>query len=97
MPFPPAAERTPHPARIQNLKDGRWVANAENLVLAGQSGTGKTHLAIALGQKALELGYKAMQFNAVVSINVASIRLWKQLGFAIVGTIPNGFHMRKKA
>jgi len=66
-----------NPDRVLNLKDGRWVANAENLVLAGQSGTGKTHLAIALGQKALELGYK-VYFTGVSDlleqVNQAQVR-----------------------
>ena len=66
-----------NPERVLHLKDGRWVANAENLVLAGQSGTGKTHLAIALGQKALELGYK-VYFTGVADlleqVNQAQVR-----------------------
>jgi len=32
-----------------------------------------------------------MQFNFVVSTNEAAIRLWKQVGFKIVGTLPAAF------
>jgi ribosomal protein S18 acetylase RimI-like enzyme len=32
-----------------------------------------------------------MQFNFVVSTNEAAIRLWKQLGFGIVGMLPAAF------
>jgi len=39
-------------AQITDLARGRWIAEAENLILAGPIGTGKTHLAIALGLEA---------------------------------------------
>lgn len=32
-----------------------------------------------------------MQFNLVVSTNEAAVHLWQDLGFAIVGTIPEAF------
>lgn len=35
--------------------------------------------------------YKAIQFNIVVSSNIAAINLWKKYGFEIVGTIPKAF------
>ena len=53
--FQPSLAKGP----LKQLKDCRWVANAENLIFAGQSGTGKTHLAIALTMAAIENGYKA--------------------------------------
>jgi RimJ/RimL family protein N-acetyltransferase len=40
---------------------------------------------------ALELGFRAMQFNLVVETNAGAVRLWQQLGFDIVGTIPKAF------
>jgi DNA replication protein DnaC len=40
------------PAQVAELARGKWIANAENLILAGPIGTGKTHLAIALGMEA---------------------------------------------
>ncbi|MGF1491107.1 MAG: GNAT family N-acetyltransferase [Microcoleaceae cyanobacterium] len=42
-------------------------------------------------QTARELGFKAMQFNSVVSTNQRAVQLWQKLGFEIVGTIPKGF------
>jgi ribosomal protein S18 acetylase RimI-like enzyme len=36
-------------------------------------------------------GFKAMQFNFVVSTNQRAVRLWKDLGFHIVGEIPEAF------
>jgi len=43
-------------------------------------------------QRAIELGYKAMQFNFVVSTNEGAVRLWKKLGFNIVGSVPKAFN-----
>ena len=40
---------------------------------------------------ALELGYKAMQFNFVVSSNEVAVRLWGKLGFETVGRLPGAF------
>jgi ribosomal protein S18 acetylase RimI-like enzyme len=39
--------------------------------------------------RAIERGFRAMQFNFVVSTNERAVRLWQQMGFAIVGTLPN--------
>ncbi|WP_286235671.1 GNAT family N-acetyltransferase [Thalassotalea sediminis] len=43
-------------------------------------------------RKAIELGFDAMQFNSVVSTNNVAIRLWKKLGFSIIGTIPKAYN-----
>lgn len=36
-------------------------------------------------------GFKAMQFNFVVSTNEGAVRLWRKNGFKIVGTLPEAF------
>src|SRR5688500_8107969 len=36
-------------------------------------------------------GYRAMQFNFVVSTNDRAVRLWQSLGFEIVGRLPAAF------
>jgi RimJ/RimL family protein N-acetyltransferase len=41
--------------------------------------------------EALSMGFRAMQFNLVVSTNKHAIRLWLKLGFSIVGTLPRAF------
>ncbi len=72
---------------------GSHVANASYIVdenLRG-AGIGKA-LALHSISTAKELGYKAMQFNFVVSTNVAAVNLWKSVGFKIIGTIPKGFN-----
>ncbi len=42
-------------------------------------------------QHARERGFKAMQFNLVVSTNERAIRLWERLGFETVGRLPGAF------
>lgn len=36
-------------------------------------------------------GFRAMQFNSVVSTNGGAVRLWQRHGFRIVGTLPSAF------
>lgn len=42
-------------------------------------------------QHAQSRGYRAMQFNFVVSTNERAVRLWQSLGFDIVGRLPLAF------
>jgi DNA-binding MarR family transcriptional regulator/ribosomal protein S18 acetylase RimI-like enzyme len=80
--------------RPNNPGPGDHVANASFAVRADVRGLG---LGRQMGQAALReaaaLGYRAMQFNTVVSTNTGAIRLWRSLGFRIVGTIPAGFRL----
>ena len=74
---------------------GAHVANAAFMVApsAGRLGIGR-----AMGEHCLDearrLGFRAMQFNFVVATNERAIRLWEQLGFRIVGTLPGAFRLR---
>ena len=54
------------------------------------SGVGRSMAQHSLGE-ARRMGFRAMQFNFVVSTNTPAIHLWKQLGFKIVGTLPDAF------
>ncbi len=36
-------------------------------------------------------GFAAIQFNAVVETNTAAVRLWEQLGFRVLATVPEAF------
>jgi L-amino acid N-acyltransferase YncA len=71
---------------------GSHVANAGFMVSPSARGLG---LGKAMGehclQEARRLGFRAMQFNFVVSTNEAAVRLWQQLGFRIVATLPGAF------
>jgi DNA replication protein DnaC len=51
-------------ALIQELSSLAFVERAENLVLLGPSGVGKTHLAIALGYRATQMGIKTRFISA---------------------------------
>jgi len=76
---------------------GDHVANAGFMVApaARRSGIGRAMGEHALGE-ARRLGYRAMQFNFVISTNESAVRLWQNLGFRIVGTLPGAFrHARK--
>ena len=42
-------------------------------------------------EKAIELGYKAMQFNLVAVSNKGAVALWQKLGFEVVGQLPRAF------
>lgn len=43
-------------------------------------------------ERAKQRGFRAMQFNHVVSSNEGAVRLWQKLGFDIVGTLPGAFN-----
>ncbi len=71
---------------------GAHVCNAGFIVAADHRGQG---MGRKLGEHALQQaqiqGFQAMQFNFVVSTNKAAVKLWKNLGFKIIGTLPNAF------
>ena len=72
---------------------GSHIANAGYMVspsAAGQ-GIGKAMAEFSLVE-AKRIGYRAMQFNFVVKSNQRAVRLWQQLGFTIIGEIPEAFN-----
>ena len=46
-------------------------------------------------REAVSMGFRAMQFNLVVATNEAAVRLWRRLGFSVVGTLPRAFHHQR--
>lgn len=44
-------------------------------------------------ERARELGYKVLQFNAVVASNQGALRLYDRLGFQRLGTVPGGYRL----
>lgn len=72
---------------------GNHVCNCGYMVSSAARGRGLATAMCEHSQEiAIELGYKAMQFNLVVSSNEGAIRLWHSLGFATVGRLPKAFH-----
>jgi L-amino acid N-acyltransferase YncA len=82
--------------RANQAGPGAHVANAAFLVSASARGRG---IGRTMGEHCLSearrLGFRAMQFNFVVSTNESAIHLWKQLGFEIVGKLPGAFRHSK--
>ena len=54
--------------QIQALSMCHFVEHGENLVILGPPGVGKTHLAVGLGLKAIEHGYRVLFTTAAVLI-----------------------------
>lgn len=75
---------------------GSHVANAGYLVHPNQRGKGiaETMCKFSL-EEARRLGFKAMQFNIVISTNEVAVRLWQKCGFEIIGRIPKAFQHQK--
>ena len=71
---------------------GDHVCNCGYMVSSSARGRGlATAMCNHSQELARELGYKAMQFNFVASTNKGAIRLWKNLGYALVGRLPKAF------
>ena len=71
---------------------GSHVCNCGYVVAESARGCGVAAALCEHSQaQARALGYRSMQFNLVISTNVAAVRLWQKLGFAIVGTLPGAF------
>ena len=49
---------------VRELATGRFLAQAENVLLFGAPGVGKTHLAIGLGRAVVEAGHSVLVTSA---------------------------------
>ncbi len=71
------------------------ICNASYAVSRGCRGR---HIGEALVRHCLaqgkELGFRILQFNAVVRSNTAALSLYRKLGFVQLGIIPGGFRMK---
>lgn len=71
---------------------GKHVCNCGYMVSSKARGKGLATSMCEHSQKiALDLGYKAMQFNFVAASNDGAIRLWDKLGYNTVGRLPRAF------
>ena len=71
---------------------GAHVANCGYMTAVPATGRGvaRTMCAHSL-DRARERGFRAMQFNFVISTNDRAVRLWQSFGFEIVGRLPGAF------
>ncbi|MFA9273378.1 MAG: N-acetyltransferase family protein [Candidatus Aquirickettsiella gammari] len=71
---------------------GDHVCNCGYMVSPEARGRGLARMMCEHSQTlARQLGYRAMQFNFVVSSNEVAVQLWTKLGFATVGRLPRAF------
>lgn len=76
---------------------GNHVCNSGYMVSSQARGKGlATAMCEHSQEKAVELGYRAMQFNFVASSNQGAVRLWSKLGFDTVGRLPKAFNHPSK-
>ena len=74
-------------SRIKGLCGGGFVSNSSNVILVGGSGTGKTHLSIAIGLSILREGRKVRFFNAVDLTNLLEQEKIGQKGGRLVSQL----------
>ncbi len=56
-------------AQVKSLHEGRFLDTNGNIILIGGTGTGKTHLAIAMARHAIKNGKRGRFFNVVDLVN----------------------------
>ena len=78
--------------RANQTGGGAPVCNAGYVTGAAATGRGVARaMALHSIDHAKARGFRAMQFNFVVSNNVRAVGLWQSLGFEIVGRLPGAF------
>jgi len=71
---------------------GAHVANCGYVTATAATGRGVARAMCAHSlDHARERGFRAMQYNFVISTNERAVRLWQAMGFAIVGRLPGAF------
>ncbi|MCK6692081.1 MAG: IS21-like element helper ATPase IstB [Thermoanaerobaculia bacterium] len=85
-----SGERNLQSDTLASLADGAYIARAENILITGATGCGKSFLACALGHQACATGYRTLYFN----LN----RLSEQIAIAKTdGTLIKWLNLLKKA
>jgi len=71
---------------------GAHVANCGYAVAEGARGRGvASRMCLHSQREAARRGFRALQFNLVVSTNHVAVHLWQKCGMRIVGTLPGAF------
>jgi len=74
---------------------GSHVGNAAYIVSSAAKGKGVgRRMAEYSLDEARRLGFESMQFNFVVKSNDVAVKLWKSVGFEVIGEIPDAFRHR---
>lgn len=78
--------------RANQLGGGSHVANCGYMTAGAATGRGiaRTMCEHSLAY-AKSKGFRAMQFNFVVSTNTRAVKLWESFGFSIAGRLPGAF------
>jgi len=75
---------------------GDHVGNGAYMVSPESKGKGIGKLmALHSIEVARRIGFRAIQFNFVVSSNAVAVNLWKGVGFEIIGEIPDAFRHKQ--
>lgn len=78
--------------KANQLGGGAHVCNCGYMVSPAARGRGIARSMCEHSQElARELGFRAMQFNFVVSSNHTAVKLWTQLGFETLAHLPEAF------
>ena len=78
--------------RANQAGGGAHVANCGYMTAAAATGRGVAQaMCLHSLAHAKARGFRAMQFNFVVSTNERAVRLWQRLGFEIAGRLPGAF------
>lgn len=78
--------------RANQQGGGRHVCNCGYMAAASAIGRGVARAMCGHSlDRARKAGFRAMQFNLVVSTNERAVRLWQGMGFEIVGRLPGAF------
>lgn len=74
------------------MGNGSHIASASYMVdpAHGARGVGRALCEYTV-EWARAAGFRALQFNAVVETNEHAVRLYRSIGFEVLGTVPEGF------
>ena len=83
--------------RANQRGGGAHVCNCGYMTAAHATGRGIARaMCIHSKDQSKSSGFRAMQFNFVVSTNERAVKLWQSLGFEIVGRLPSAFEHPSK-
>jgi len=83
--------------RANQCGGGAHVCNCGYMTAAHATGRGVARtMCLHSKELAKNSGFRAMQFNFVVSTNERAVKLWQSLGFEVVGRLPSAFEHPSK-